>query len=143
MEPPTTLQSGMMSIWRSKVTLCDGPKAPLSPLVEKESIHHQKDLREKEEESCKTCLYTGVLTCTSLSLYFGYVAWDEYMIANPPPASSASPHTAITSTKVTNTSTSQLQTARVILQRMPRNSYLWGVVSVGWAMIGVYRYQMG
>ena len=44
------------------VTRCDDKTAPQ---------------RQQNEESCKACLYTGMATCTGLSLYFMKMALEE------------------------------------------------------------------
>mmetsp|Transcript_3806 Transcript_3806/g.5825 ORF Transcript_3806/g.5825 Transcript_3806/m.5825 type:complete len:147 (+) Transcript_3806:327-767(+) len=55
----------------SNVTRCaEGeehpPKHPTTPIQQMQKQLHPKD----EDENCNVCLYTGVATCTGLTLYF-------------------------------------------------------------------------
>mmetsp|Transcript_14826 Transcript_14826/g.30565 ORF Transcript_14826/g.30565 Transcript_14826/m.30565 type:complete len:140 (-) Transcript_14826:847-1266(-) len=78
----------------------------------------QQQQSEDDHEHCAGCLWTGVLTCAGLSVYFTHVAYEDWMeaVAKSPQKTRIPP---------------------------PRNSYLWGGIAVGWMVAGIYRFQMG
>jgi hypothetical protein len=69
--------------------------------------------QEQDEERCKGCLWTGLITCVGLSGYFAHAAFD-------PPL----PHETM---------------QQVLRQRRP----LYLAISAGWLVLGAYRWHLG
>ena len=84
------------------------------------------------EESCKSCLYTGVATCFGLASYFAYLAMEDEL------------------TKMTTTTShanfnshSFMKESGKILRLAARNKPGFLIVSAGWVVIGVHRWNLG
>mmetsp|Transcript_5891 Transcript_5891/g.7646 ORF Transcript_5891/g.7646 Transcript_5891/m.7646 type:complete len:85 (+) Transcript_5891:55-309(+) len=71
--------------------------------------------QEQKEEPCKTCLYTGIATCTGLSAYFVKMA-----LLDLPESGSE----------------------KVMREAMKQKRFLLAFGGV-WAMAGVYRWHLG
>mmetsp|Transcript_17692 Transcript_17692/g.24961 ORF Transcript_17692/g.24961 Transcript_17692/m.24961 type:complete len:108 (-) Transcript_17692:336-659(-) len=72
---------------------------------------------EKEKITCKTCMYTGMATCTGLSLYFMKLSSELPEI-----------------TKETN---------KEVLTKVGRQRNFLMVGSAAWAVAGIYRAYIG
>ena len=85
----------------------------------KESQKYQDQQTEDEDrQSCEACLYTGIATCTGLSLYFAKIA----LLETP---------------DVTQ------EMSREVAKGHRRNRLGFLVVSAFWFVTGVYRWHLG
>jgi hypothetical protein len=51
---------------------------PTAAACEAEAQGAQPKVDKREEESCRSCLYTGVATCAGLSAYFLHLAFEDH-----------------------------------------------------------------
>jgi hypothetical protein len=84
-------------------------------------------LAHHRDDSCASCLWTGVITCIGLSAYFAHAAYDE----SPP----------------VNITTSQPVVNKIKWwQRQHQSRYtrpVFLLISTGWLGIGAYRWYLG
>ena len=114
------------------------------------------------ESSCSSCLWTGVITCFGLSVYFAHIAFDD---VNPIIASTVTTpstttpatnpkmivHHPINSSNNTGTSNNvfrtwfqqQLHNYHHSPRTYTHNKPVFLCISAGWAVVGVYRWYLG
>ena len=94
-----------------KTTLCE------ATTTTNNNDQSQVSQEGKENIGCDTCLYTGIATCTGLSLYFGKLALEVPDITKDMPKDVAAMH------------------------RRSRFGFLSGAAV--WVAIGIYRWHLG
>jgi hypothetical protein len=99
----------------------------------------------KKEESCRSCLYTGVATCAGLSAYFLHLAYEE---DQPPskthqrqPDATTSKSATIRKANTPKQPTTGLRTAamKLMRQKSASNRSFHLAFSAAWAVAGLYR----
>lgn len=100
------------------------------------------------EESCRTCLYTGVATCAGLSAYFLHLAYEEQPPSQKKPTDATTrkyPSKDINIPRSTNTPTQATTIFERAMKSMhhkspPKSNRQFHLAfSAAWAVAGVYR----
>ena len=134
-----------------------------SPLQQK-----QQPIQNHNNDSCSSCLWTGVITCLGLSAYFAHIAFDdETSIVGTKTATTNM--TTTTSPVVTNSTlfknhtnnynTGSSHAMRIWFQQQYQKLYLSSLplpnvstrynkpvflcISAGWFVVGLYRWHLG
>lgn len=86
---------------------------------DRQNMKRQQSEKQNKEnhQSCDTCLYTGMATCTGLALYFGKLALEVPSIAKNTPKEVAKMH------------------------RRSKYGFLTGAAV--WVAVGAYRWHLG
>ena len=120
-----------------------GSSGGISTAAEMQQPDASKEV--KIEESCRSCLYTGVATCAGLSAYFLHLAYEE---DQPPskthqrqPDATTSKSTTIRKANTPKQPTTGFRTAamKLMRQKSAGNRSFHLAFSAAWAVAGVYR----
>ena len=103
---------------------------------------------EEGEESCRTCLYTGVATCAGLSAYFLHLAFEEQPPSQQKPTDATIRKYRSNDTNIPRSTHTQKQpidlferSIKLLQQKSPPKSHkrFHLAFSAAWAIAGMYR----
>jgi hypothetical protein len=98
-------------------------------IADNNQILNRRQHYQQIEESCPSCLYTGVATCFGLASYFTYLALEDELYPKQQ-AAVATKHLTI-------------QESGAILRRAAHNKPGFLLVAAGWVAIGMHRWSLG
>jgi hypothetical protein len=107
---------------------------PSTDTVQSPHHQHQQHRHQVKDEDCIGCLITGVATCTFLSGYFGYLAYEDILVEHDKKMATSK------SQSVSATIKSLQSTLRKTKQRP--NPYFLAISGV-WVVVGAYRLYLG
>lgn len=126
-----------------------GSMKPTAAANESEAQGAQPNVDKGEEESCRSCLYTGVATCAGLSAFFLHLAFEDHQ---PPsqqrPADTIRREITTRAAKIAGSTHAQKQSTDVFVnaiklmqQKAPpkSNRHFHLAFSAMWAIAGMYR----
>ena len=147
------------------------PAIPISPLpLQQQQPIHNYHSDDHSDSSCSSCLYTGVITCLGLSVYFAHIALEEdantSIVNTKTPATTPTlssthqmnpaKHTtnAITTSTSSNVIRNWFQQQQQMFTKFtfppPQspssaryNKPVFLCISAGWFVVGLYRWQLG
>jgi hypothetical protein len=134
------------------------PMSPSSSPLQQQQLHPVQD----HSDSCSSCLWTGVVTCFGLSVYFAHIAFDEEK-----PITATRTMSPLTNSKLVNhqmnyakhntgsiSSNGSNDMIRTWFQQQfskyhsppattRYNKPVFLCISAGWFVVGLYRWHLG